>query len=127
MLVERVEGFATHAQWQRAYQEINDFEKQLTEAKACVLKFWLHIDQDEQLNRFQLRERTRYKKYKITEEDYRNREKWKLYTQAANDMIENTHSAAAPWYLIPANCKRFARVKILEAICEELENALKKI
>ena len=100
VLVERIEGFATEAQWQRAYAEINDFEEQLVEHGALVQKFWLHIDPDEQMRRFEAREQTPYKKYKITEEDYRNREQWDAYEHAVNDMVERTSTEFAPWTLI---------------------------
>lgn len=121
VLVERVEGFARDDEWQRAYDEINQFEAQLDEAKCCVVKFWLHIDQDEQLARFCQRELTEYKKYKITDEDYRNREKWPAYYAAVNDMVQHTATEAVPWYVIPANDKRMARVTILQTLCERLE------
>lgn len=121
VLVERVEGYASAQEWQRAYTEINDFEGQLTEAKCCVIKFWLHIDADEQLNRFKQREQTHYKKYKITNDDYRNREKWSDYVDAVNDMVQLTSTESAPWFLIPANDKRFARIQVINTICDMLQ------
>ncbi|MGM0593788.1 MAG: polyphosphate:AMP phosphotransferase [Pseudomonadota bacterium] len=124
VLVERVEGYASHDEWMRAYAEINDFEEQLTEHDTVLLKFWLHIDKDEQLRRFKEREKIAYKQYKITEEDYRNREKWDDYEHAVNDMVERTSTEYAPWTLIEGNSKRFARIKALKTYCERLEAAL---
>jgi polyphosphate:AMP phosphotransferase len=124
VLVERVEGFASEAEWRRAYAEINDFEEQLVQHGAVVAKFWLHIDADEQLRRFEARAETAYKKYKLTDEDFRNREKWPLYEEAANEMFARTSTELAPWYLVPANDKRFARIEVLERTCEAMERAL---
>ncbi len=124
VLVERVEGFATEAEWRRAYREINDFEEQLVEEGLVVGKFWLHIDPDEQIRRFQAREHTPYKKYKITDEDYRNRERWPAYAQAVNEMVARTSTPEAPWHLVPAVDKRHARVAVLERICDALEARL---
>jgi len=124
VLVERVEGFATEHQWRRSYDEINDFEALLHEAGTPVLKFWLHIDPEEQLKRFEARAQTPYKKYKLTDEDYRNREKTPLYVQAVHDMVTNTSTSYAPWHLIPANDKRFARIEVLRTVCEQLERRL---
>jgi AMP-polyphosphate phosphotransferase len=123
VLVERVEGFASPQEWMRAYVEINDFEEQLRE-QSILLKFWLHIDPDEQLKRFRERETIAYKQYKITEDDYRNREKWPQYEQAVNDMVERTSTEFAPWTLIEANNKRYARIKALKTWCEALEARL---
>ncbi|MGI9385052.1 MAG: polyphosphate:AMP phosphotransferase [Methyloligellaceae bacterium] len=123
VLVERVEGFATEAEWRRAYAEINDFEEQLVKHGILLLKFWMHITKDEQLDRFKAREEIPYKRWKLTEEDWRNREKWDLYEQAVNDMVERTSTAHAPWTLIEANDKRFARIKVLQTVCERLEEA----
>ena len=122
--VERIEGFATDEQWQRAYDEINDFEDQLAERGILVLKFWLHISKAEQLTRFQAREVTDYKKHKITDEDYRNREKWDDYTVAVNEMIAKTNKPHAPWHVVPGNDKRFARIYVLKTVCDALEKAL---
>ena len=116
VLVERVEGFATAAEWQRAYDEINDFEDQLVERGYYVAKFWLHISSEEQLARFQARESTPYKDHKITEEDYRNREKWDEYVQAVDQMVLRTSSDEAPWHVIPANDKRPARLEVLDHV-----------
>lgn len=124
VLVERIEGFAQIAEWQRAYAEINEFEAQLTEANTIVCKFWLHIDKDEQLQRFEARAATPHKAWKLTGEDWRNRDKWDDYVVAVNDMLEHTSTAAAPWALIPANDKRAARVKVIAAVCDALNRAL---
>jgi len=124
VLVERVEGFARPDEWQRAYDEIVDFESQLTERGMVVQKFWLHIDADEQLARFKAREKTPYKKYKITDEDYRNRERWDDYVAAVNEMVARTSMPSAPWHLIPANDKRQARTQVLDALCTALKKAL---
>lgn len=124
VLVERVEGFATEDEWRRAYAEINDFEEQLVDHGIQLFKFWVHISKDEQLERFKQREQIAYKRWKLTEEDWRNREKWELYEEAVNDMVERTSTAYAPWTLVEGNDKRFARVKVLGTICDRLEQSL---
>ncbi|TVO51194.1 polyphosphate:AMP phosphotransferase [Denitromonas halophila] len=124
VLVERVEGFCSEADWMRAYQEINDFEDQLTDAGAVVVKFWLAISQDEQLARFNERANEPHKRFKITDEDWRNRERWPDYARAVSDMIDRTSTEVSPWTLIEADNKRFARIKVLETICDRLEAAL---
>lgn len=124
VLVERVEGFAQPHEWRRAYAEINDFEDQMIASGTALLKFWLHLDPDEQLRRFEAREKTDYKKYKIGAEDYRNRRNWDAYVAAVDEMVARTSSSSAPWHLVPANDKRFARVAVLEAVCEALERQL---
>jgi AMP-polyphosphate phosphotransferase len=124
VLVERVEGFCFEAAWRRAYGEINDFESDMTEAGAIVIKFWLAIDKDEQAARFKAREETGYKRYKITDEDWRNREKWDEYAAAVCDMVDQTSTSIAPWTLVEANDKYFARVKVLKTICKRLEDSL---
>ncbi len=124
VLVERVEGFASAAEWQRAYEEIADFEAQLVEAGALVTKFWIHIDPDEQLRRFEARADTAYKRHKITDEDWRNRGKWDAYAAAVNEMVERTSTAEAPWVLVPGNDKRVARLSVLETVCDRLEDAV---
>ena len=124
VLVERVEGFCSEADWLRAYAEINDFEHQLTGAGVVVVKFWLQISAEEQLRRFKEREATDFKRYKITEEDWRNREKWDAYDAAVCDMVDRTSTGLAPWTLVEANDKSFARVKVLQTVCERLEIAL---
>ena len=125
VLVERVEHLASEDEWMRAYKEMNDFEEQLAEHGIVVLKFWLHISRDEQLRRFQEREETSYKQYKITAEDYRNREKWEAYEIAVNDMVERTSTEYAPWHLIEANDKYHARTKIVRTFCKALAKRLK--
>ncbi len=127
VLVERVEGFATHSAWSRAYGEIEDFESQLIEHGYIVRKFWLHIDPDEQLERFKAREKTAYKKYKITDEDYRNRDRWDDYVVAVDDMVRHTSTEGAPWHLVGANDKRWARIEVLKTVCEAIEERLDQI
>lgn len=124
VLVERVEGFACEDEWVRAYREINEFEEELTEHGIVLVKFWVHIDKDEQLARFKAREETSFKQHKLTEEDWRNREKWDDYAHAVNDMVERTSTEFAPWNLIEGNDKRWARVQALRILCERLEQAL---
>jgi len=124
VLVERVEGFAQEADWMRAYAEINDFEEQLARHGAVVIKYWLQISKSEQHRRFKRREKTRHKQFKITPEDWRNREKWNAYQVAAADMIERTGTAHAPWVLVESNDKHWARVKILQTLVEALRTRL---
>lgn len=124
VLVERVERFATETEWRRAYSEISDFEDQLVRHGIVLCKFWLHITKDEQLARFKAREQVEYKRWKLTEEDWRNREKWDAYEAAVNDMVERTSTSMAPWTLVEANDKRFARIKVLKTICGGLQGAL---
>lgn len=124
VLVERVEGFASPNDWRRAYAEINDFERQLIESGTVIVKFWLSIRADEQLRRFEAREQTPVKRYKLTDEDWRNREQWPAYQQAMNDMVARTSTREAPWHLIPAEDKRYARIETLRIVCESLETAL---
>ncbi len=126
VLVERVERFATEAEWKRAYAEINDFEEQLIDSGAVVIKFWIHITKNEQLKRFTARENTPYKRWKITDEDWRNREKWTEYEEAVDDMVQLTSTAIAPWTLVEGNDKRFARIKVLKTCCHFLEEALRR-
>lgn len=124
VLVERIEGYASPAEWRRAYAEINAFEEQLADGRALVSKFWLAISKAEQLERFEAREATGYKRYKITPDDWRNRDQWDAYEAAACEAIERTSTARAPWTLVPAEDKRFARVTVLETIADRLERAL---
>jgi len=126
VLVERVEGVCTKQQWQRAYREINEFERQLVDFGTVLVKFWLHIDAEEQLRRFKAREQNPYKRWKITEEDWRNREKAPQYELAVVDMLRRTSTTYAPWTILEANCKLHARIKALRTVAEALENALKK-
>jgi polyphosphate kinase 2 (PPK2 family) len=120
VLVERVEGFAQEAEWKRAYAEINDFEDQLVRHGIVLCKYWLHITKDEQLKRFKEREGIEYKRWKLTDEDWRNREKWDDYERAVDDMVEHTSTTLAPWTLVAANDKRSARIKVLTTACERL-------
>lgn len=124
VLVERVEGFCTEAEWQRAYSEINQFERELLDFGAVVLKFWLHISPAEQLKRFKARERTAYKAWKITDEDWRNRGKWEDYEQAVEDMLRKTSTHRAPWTIVEANDKLYARIKVLKTVVGRLKREL---
>ncbi|MCB9833165.1 MAG: polyphosphate:AMP phosphotransferase [Planctomycetes bacterium] len=126
LLVERVEGFATEAAWRRAYDEIPSFERQLVEHGSILLKFWLQIDQDEQLRRFEAREETPWKRHKIGDEDYRNRRRWDDYQIAAEEMFAATDRREAPWFVLPANDKRLARILVLETIERELAARLRR-
>jgi len=124
VLVERVEGFATEKEWMRAYGEINQFEDQLAAHGIVLLKYWLHVTADEQMRRFKDRQVHAWKRWKITDEDWRNREKWPAYERAVNDMIERTSTRAAPWTLVEANDKPYGQVKVLRTACERLREAL---
>jgi polyphosphate:AMP phosphotransferase len=124
VLVERVEGFASEADWMRAYAEINDFEDQLVRHGVIVAKFWLAISPEEQLKRFKEREAIEHKRFKITDEDWRNRDKWDAYEVAVCDMVDRTSTEIAPWTLVEANDKRFARLKVLKTLVKRLEAAL---
>lgn len=124
VLVERVEKFCTESEWMRAYSEINDFEEQLVRNNVVVVKFWLAITKDEQLKRFREREEISYKNYKITPDDWRNRRKWKAYEDAVCDMVERTSTEISSWTLVPANDVEFARILILQTLCERVEAAL---
>ena len=125
VLVERIEGFCSEADWLRAYSEINDFEQQLVRNGAILMKYWLQISNEEQLRRFREREKTRFKRFKITPEDWRNREKWGAYQLAASDMVERTSTEHAPWVLVEANDKYHGRVKILSTLVETIERELR--
>ena len=124
VLVERIEGFATEAEWRRAYKELNEFERELTEHGVIVLKFWLQISKEEQLRRFRSRERTPYKSHKMNAEDWRNRRKWGSYEVAVGDMLALTSTRTAPWHLVAANNKRHARLEIIKTSCRQIELAL---
>lgn len=126
VLVERIEGFASGDEWRRAYAEINDFEEQLLEHGIVLLKFWLHIDAEEQLKRFKAREDTPHKQWKLTEEDWRNHQKWPDYNIAAHEMVQQTSTQDAPWVLVESNDKLYGRIKIIESVCQALETALEK-
>jgi polyphosphate kinase 2 (PPK2 family) len=124
VLVERVEGFCSEYDWTRAYAEINDFEEQMIRNRTVLVKFWLEISKEEQLKRFKEREKTSFKRFKITAEDWRNRKKWDAYHAAVCDMIDRTSTSIAPWTLIEANDKYHARIKILRTLCKSIEAAL---
>lgn len=124
VLVERVENFATKYEWKRAYQEITDMETQWVNNGSIIIKFWLQISKEEQLKRFKERENTPSKKWKITEEDWRNREKWKEYKEAIEEMISRTSTNSCPWYIVPANDKYYARIFVLRRIIKEIEKCL---
>ena len=124
VLVERVEGFAPEADWQRAYTEINDFEADMLRHGLVTVKFWLNISKAEQLRRFKEREQIGFKRFKITDEDWRNREKWDEYQHAVCDMVDRTSTEIAPWVLVEANDKNFARIKILKTLCQHIEAAM---
>jgi polyphosphate:AMP phosphotransferase len=126
VLVERVEGLAAEPDWMRAYTEINDFEQSLVRHRTVVVKFWLAISKDEQLRRFRERQKTPFKRFKITPEDWRNRKKWDDYEQAVCDMVDRTSTRIAPWTLVEANNKYYARIKVLNTLCEALEHALEE-
>ena len=123
VMVERLEGFCSENDWQRAYNEINEFEKELTDAGTVVIKFWVQIDSQTQLERFTDRQNTPEKQWKITEEDWRNREKWDLYEQAINEMLRKTNTTFAPWYVLESNDKHYARIKALSIVVDALEKA----
>lgn len=124
VMVERIEGFCTETEWKRAYREINEFERQLSDFGTILFKFWIHISPDEQLRRFQERAADELKRWKLTEEDWRNREKWHLYEQAVNEMLLKTSTYTAPWTVIPGNDKSYARVEILKTLVNRLSKAL---
>jgi len=127
VLVERVEGFCSENDWMRAYSEINDFEAQLVRNDIIVVKFWLAISKEEQLRRFEDRQKTGYKSFKITDEDWRNRDKWEAYEQAICDMVDRTSTKVSPWTLIEANDKNYARIKILKTLCSKIEKTLESL
>ena len=124
VMVERLEGFCSENDWQRAYNEINEFEHELHEWGAVILKFWVQIDKDTQLMRFHERENTPEKRWKITEEDWRNREKWDQYETAVNEMLQKTNTSYAPWHVLESNDKKYARIKALKIVIEEIEKVL---
>ncbi len=127
VLVERIEGFARPAAWQRAYAEINEFERQLVDFGTIVCKFWLHLSPDEQLRRFEARQHVSYKAWKLTAEDWRNREQWAQYEAAVDEMLLRTSTPAAPWTVVEAEDKRFGRVKVLRTCVQRLERELGKV
>ena len=127
VMVERIEGFCTEAEWKRAYQEINEMESHMANAGAVVLKFWLHIDKDEQERRFKERQENPAKQWKITEEDWRNRAKWDAYEEAVNEMLVRTSTTYAPWIVVEGNDKHYARVKVLKTVVDALEKKIKEV
>lgn len=127
VLVERVEGFCADADWMRAYSEINEFEEQMARHRLLVVKFWLAITKDEQLRRFEDRQKIGFKTFKITDEDWRNREKWELYEQATCDMVDRTSTMNASWTMVEANDKNLARIKVLKTLCDQIEGKLKEL
>lgn len=124
VMVERLEGFCSENDWKRAYNEINEFEKELVNWGAVVIKFWVQIDKDTQLERFELRQKTPEKQWKITEEDWRNREKWDAYEMAVNEMFGKTSTVYAPWHILESVDKKYARIKALQTVIDELEKVL---
>ena len=127
VMVERIEGFCSEAEWRRAYQEINEMESHMANAGAVVLKFWLHIDKDEQERRFRERQANPAKQWKITDEDWRNRAKWGEYEEAVNEMLIRTSTTYAPWIVVEGNDKRYARVKVLQTVVDALEKKVKEV
>jgi len=127
VLVERVEGFCSEADWMRAYGEINDFEQQLAQHGLLVVKFWLTISKEEQFRRFKEREKVSFKRFKITEEDWRNRKQWDAYERAVCDMVDRTSTNVAPWTLVEANNKYHARIKVIRTLADSVEAALARV
>ena len=124
VMVERIEGFCTEEEWKRSYREINQFERQLVDFGMVLFKFWLHISKDEQLQRFESRSGDRLRNWKLTEEDWRNREKWTLYEDAVNEMLLKTSTITAPWTVVEGNSKQYARIKVLKTIVEKLSQEM---
>ena len=124
VLVERVEGFCSPAEWNRAYDEINEMEKQFSDFGAVIVKFWLNIDKGEQFRRFNERRKNVWKQWKITDDDWRNREKWDLYLGAVDEMLLKTNTLHSPWTVVESNCKLYARIKALKTVIESVERAL---
>ena len=127
VLVERVEKLAKPEEWKRAYQEINEFEKTLSDNNTVVMKFFLHISKAEQLRRFEKRKHDKLKNWKLTDEDWRNRKKWKAYEAATNEMLEKTNTTHTPWNVIASDDKKAARILMIDRIIEIMEKALKKV
>jgi polyphosphate kinase 2 (PPK2 family) len=123
-MVERIEGFCSEEEWRRAYSEINEMEEHWTNFGAVIVKFWVHISKDEQLKRFESRESLVYKRWKITEEDWRNREKWSLYKDAVDEILFRTSTRYAPWTVIEGNSKLYARIKALKTVIQSVEKHL---
>ena len=127
VMVERLEGFCSENDWQRAYNEINEFEKELHDWGAIVIKFWVQIDKDTQLERFTLRQNTPEKRWKITDEDWRNRDKWDDYETAVDEMLEKTNTSFAPWHILESNNKKYARIKALKIVIKAIEDKLEQV
>jgi polyphosphate kinase 2 (PPK2 family) len=127
VLVERVEGFASESAWQRAYEEIRDFEHSLVAEGMVLVKLWLHVSDEEQLKRFKAREKDPLKAWKLTDEDWRNREKRAQYVEAVEDMVRETSTGFAPWTLVEAESKRYARVKVIETVIAAAEEGLRRL
>ena len=125
VLVERVEGFATENQWRRAYQEICEFERTLVDEGMILVKFWLHLSEQEQLNRFERRQHDPLKQWKLTGEDWRNRDKRAAYEAAVEEMLDRTDTPYAPWSLVEGESKRWARVKVVETVIRSIEEGLR--
>ena len=126
-MVERLEGFCSENDWQRAYYELNEFEKELHDWGAVVIKFWVQIDKDTQLERFTLRQNTPEKRWKITDEDWRNRDKWDSYEVAVDEMLEKTNTSFAPWHILESNDKKYARIKALKIVIKAIEDKLEQV
>lgn len=126
VMVERIEGFCTKQEWQRAYKEMNDMERDLADSGTIVLKFWMQIDKEEQERRFRARQENPQKQWKITDEDWRNREKWDQYEEAVNEMLIRTSTEYAPWVVVEANDKYYARIKVLETVVQAIEKRIKE-
>lgn len=124
VMVERIEGFCTESDWKRAFREVNQFERQLVDFGTILFKFWLHIGKQEQLFRFESRSHDPLRKWKLTDEDWRNREKWEVYKQAVDEMLLKTSTVTAPWTIVEGNSKYFARVKVLKTLVEKLSAEL---
>ena len=125
VMVERIEGFCTEDEWKRAYREINQFERQLVDFGIILFKFWIHISKEEQLRRFEAREADKLKMWKLTPDDWRNRDKWDLYEEAVNEMLLKTSTVSAPWTVVEGNSKGYARVKVLKTLVNKLSDELK--
>jgi len=126
VLVERVEGYADKAAWKRAYEEIRDFERMLSEEGMVLVKFWLHVSSREQLERFERRSKDPLRTWKLTDEDWRNRKKRRAYLRAVEDMVEQTDRENAPWTLVEAGSKRYARVKVIESVIQAIEHGMRR-
>ena len=125
VLVERIEELTPPHIWRRAYREINEMEQHLVSHGTVILKFWLHIDKEEQLRRFESRKADPLKFHKITEDDWRNREKWDVYEEAIDELLFRTHTSHAPWIIVESNHKKYARIKVLQTVTDALDDAMR--